>query len=65
MERILTNALAAHVGKQVLLRGWLHRQRRLSHATFVVLRDRAAQVVGAANVRVTTPFPQDRARLAP
>jgi nondiscriminating aspartyl-tRNA synthetase len=47
MERILTTELAAHVGEDVLLRGWLHRQRRLSRVSFLILRDRAglAQIV--------------------
>jgi nondiscriminating aspartyl-tRNA synthetase len=47
MERILTSELAAHAGEQVVLRGWLQRQRRLSHVSFLVLRDRAgtAQLV--------------------
>jgi nondiscriminating aspartyl-tRNA synthetase len=47
MERILTTELAAHAGERVLLRGWLHRQRRLSRVSFLLLRDRAgvAQVV--------------------
>jgi len=47
MERILTTELAAHAGEQVVLRGWLHRQRKLSRVAFVVLRDRAglAQIV--------------------
>ena len=47
MERILTTELAAHAGERVLLRGWLHRQRRLSRVSFLLLRDRSgvAQVV--------------------
>jgi nondiscriminating aspartyl-tRNA synthetase len=47
MERILTSELPARAGECVLLRGWLHRQRRLANVTFVVLRDRAglAQLV--------------------
>ena len=47
MERILTTELAAHAGERVILRGWLHRQRRLSRVSFLLLRDRAglAQVV--------------------
>jgi nondiscriminating aspartyl-tRNA synthetase len=47
MERILTSQLAAHAGERVLLQGWLHRTRRLSRVSFLVLRDRAglAQVV--------------------
>src|SRR5579862_1148287 len=47
MERVLTSELAAHAGKDVLVKGWLHRQRRLANVSFLVLRDRAglAQVV--------------------
>jgi nondiscriminating aspartyl-tRNA synthetase len=47
MERVLSTELAAHVGEQVQVSGWLHRQRRLANVSFVVLRDRAglAQVV--------------------
>ena len=30
MKRILTSELPAHPGERVLLRGWLHRTRRLS-----------------------------------
>jgi nondiscriminating aspartyl-tRNA synthetase len=47
MERILSSELAAHTGEEVLLQGWLHRQRRLANVSFLVVRDRAglAQVV--------------------
>ena len=47
MERVLTSELAAHAGETVLLKGWLHRQRRLANVSFLVLRDREglAQVV--------------------
>ena len=47
MERIWTTELAAHAGETVLLKGWLHRLRRLSHVSFLVLRDGkgTAQVV--------------------
>jgi nondiscriminating aspartyl-tRNA synthetase len=47
MERILTSELAAHAGERVLLHGWLHRQRKLSRVSFLILRDRAglAQIV--------------------
>lgn len=47
MTRILATELRAHVGGRVRLAGWLHRQRRLSRVTFLVLRDRSglAQVV--------------------
>ncbi|HMQ33558.1 MAG TPA: aspartate--tRNA(Asn) ligase [Chloroflexaceae bacterium] len=39
MERIWTTELAARAGETVLLKGWLHRLRRLSHVSFLVLRD--------------------------
>jgi nondiscriminating aspartyl-tRNA synthetase len=39
--RILAGQLPAHVGEQVTLMGWLHRQRRLSHVSFVIIRDRS------------------------
>ncbi len=49
MERIWTTELAAHAGERVRLCGWLHRLRRLSHVSFLVLRDGrgTAQVVVA------------------
>ena len=50
MERILTTELPAHAGKRVLLQGWLHRTRRLSNVSFLILRDRA----GLAQIVVTT-----------
>ena len=47
MERILTTDLSAHVGRRVLLAGWLHSKRDLANVSFVILRDRMglAQVV--------------------
>jgi nondiscriminating aspartyl-tRNA synthetase len=47
VERVLSSELAAHAGEQVLVQGWLHRQRRLANVSFLVVRDRAglAQVV--------------------
>ena len=47
MERVLSSELAEYAGQDVLLQGWLHRQRRLANVSFLVLRDRAglAQVV--------------------
>ena len=46
-ERIWTTALGEHVGEEVRLAGWLHRFRRLSGVSFLVLRDARglAQVV--------------------
>jgi nondiscriminating aspartyl-tRNA synthetase len=53
MKRILTSELPAHPGERVPLRGWLHRTRRLSRVSFVVLRDRA----GLAQLVVDPPLP--------
>jgi nondiscriminating aspartyl-tRNA synthetase len=39
MQRIWSVDLPSHVGEQVVLCGWLHRLRRLSSVTFLVLRD--------------------------
>src|SRR5437762_14187904 len=47
MRRIWTTELAGHVGERVRLAGWLHRLRRLSNVSFLILRDAKglAQVV--------------------
>jgi nondiscriminating aspartyl-tRNA synthetase len=39
MERISTTDLSSHVGERVRLAGWLHRLRRLSGVSFLILRD--------------------------
>jgi nondiscriminating aspartyl-tRNA synthetase len=39
VERIWTIDLPQHAGEQVELAGWLHRLRRLSAVTFLILRD--------------------------
>jgi nondiscriminating aspartyl-tRNA synthetase len=39
MERIRTTEVAAHVGEQVRVAGWLHSLRRLGGVSFVVVRD--------------------------
>ncbi len=46
-SRILAADLAAHVGQQVTIAGWLHRRRELKSVTFLIIRDRSglAQVV--------------------
>jgi nondiscriminating aspartyl-tRNA synthetase len=41
MRRILIAELGACVGRRVMLAGWLHRQRRLSRISFLILRDRS------------------------
>lgn len=51
MSRTLTAQLKAHIDRDVVLEGWVHRRRRLSAVTFLVLRDRA----GLAQVVATEP----------
>src|SRR4051794_1507276 len=39
MARVWSTDLAAHTGQPVELAGWLHRFRRLSRVSFLILRD--------------------------
>jgi nondiscriminating aspartyl-tRNA synthetase len=43
-ERILVRDLAAHVGRAVTLRGWVHHRRDLGGIQFLHLRDRSGSV---------------------
>jgi nondiscriminating aspartyl-tRNA synthetase len=47
MDRVLTRDVAKHAGKEVTLRGWLHKKRLIGGINFILLRDRGglAQVV--------------------
>lgn len=47
MQRTLAAQLSDHIGQRVLIEGWVHRRRRLSAVTFLIIRDRSglAQVV--------------------
>jgi nondiscriminating aspartyl-tRNA synthetase len=56
MRRILTGELGEHVGERVRLAGWLHRQRRLRHVSFLILRDRS----GLGQVVVGDPAQANR-----
>ena len=38
--RILTNDIAAHVGEEITIKGWLHKKRLLGGLNFITLRDR-------------------------
>lgn len=42
--RILTKDVAAQIGKEILVQGWVHRIRDLGKVVFIVLRDRAGMV---------------------
>lgn len=41
MERILSRDVAAHVGKHIVIAGWLHKKRLLGGLNFIALRDRS------------------------
>ena len=51
MDRVMVDELAEHVGERVQVAGWLHRQRRLSQVTFLIIRDRS----GLGQVVITDP----------
>lgn len=40
MERILAHDVATHVGKTIMMQGWLHKKRLLGGLNFITLRDR-------------------------
>lgn len=44
MERILVSEVKNYVGKEILLKGWIHQIRPLSKFAFVLLRDRTGIV---------------------
>jgi nondiscriminating aspartyl-tRNA synthetase len=41
MQRVMVDELGRHVGDRIRLAGWVHRQRRLSQVTFLIVRDRS------------------------
>lgn len=41
MERVLCSSLQAHVGEEIILRGWVHRIRSMGKVRFILLRDRS------------------------
>src|SRR4051794_4202043 len=44
MDRVLTRDVAKHAGKEVTLRGWLHKKRLIGGINFILLRDRGGLV---------------------
>jgi nondiscriminating aspartyl-tRNA synthetase len=44
MERVLSSDVAKYAGKEVLVKGWLHKKRLLGGLNFLVIRDRAGLV---------------------
>src|SRR5690349_17884434 len=58
MARIWTTELASHAGQAVELAGWLHRFRRLSQVSFLIVRD------GQGLAQVVVEDPEQIAELA-
>lgn len=52
MERTLIKALNKKIGEEVIIKGWVHRIRRLSKITFIILRDRSGLVQCVINPEV-------------
>ena len=44
MERVLAGEVKNHIGKEVLLKGWIHQIRPLGKIAFILLRDRSGIV---------------------
>src|SRR5438876_9925121 len=44
MDRVLTRDVAKHAGKEITLRGWLHKKRLIGGINFILLRDRGGLV---------------------
>lgn len=44
MERTVSKELPQHVGKQVVIKGWLHNLRELGKLNFLILRDRGGLI---------------------
>jgi len=54
LQRTLCAALAGNMGRRTSIQGWIHRRRRLSAVSFLIVRDRsgfAQVVVGDEDVR--------------
>lgn len=51
MSRILSSEVVEHLGKEVLISGWVHARRNMGKIVFLDVRDRSAivQVVGVPN----------------
>lgn len=42
--RVLAARIASHTGKDVVVKGWVHRIRELGGISFIILRDRSGEV---------------------
>ncbi|WP_017414298.1 aspartate--tRNA(Asn) ligase [Clostridium tunisiense] len=44
MERVIIENLEKYIGEKILIKGWVHRVRKLKAITFLILRDRTGMV---------------------
>lgn len=44
MERVTIENLEKYIGEKILIKGWVHRVRKLKAITFIILRDRTGMV---------------------
>ena len=44
MDRVLSADVAKHAGKEIMVRGWLHKKRLIGGINFILLRDRRGVV---------------------
>lgn len=56
MERILIGELGAHIGKKVLVNGWVDARRDHGKLIFMVLRDRSGIVQAVVHASAQEPF---------
>jgi nondiscriminating aspartyl-tRNA synthetase len=67
VERTLASEIGQHVGQRITIAGWVHRVRRLSKVSFLIVRDRSgfAQVVldEAAASRLDEVFAESVVRI--
>jgi nondiscriminating aspartyl-tRNA synthetase len=54
--RVLTRELPRHIGKTVVVRGWLHHTRDMGGKTFVLVRDRSGVVQAVASSAELAPL---------
>lgn len=51
MERVLSRDVAKHVGKEIMVAGWLHKKRLLGGLNFLAIRDRGGLVQVAVEAK--------------
>lgn len=58
MSRVLTNSISSHASKHIVVRGWLHKKRKLGGLNFLLIRDRA----GVAQILVEDEIEMEKLR---